>query len=87
MNIMSPEKKWVKSWSRGKKKTQAPLKNKAIWVLHNHYPQPQQSRLHTVEIAPFRLRMKSMKYPPPAVIDFIFNPMEATGFSLYSGKY
>ena len=36
MNIMSPEKKWVKSWSRGKKKTQAPLKNKATWVLHNH---------------------------------------------------
>ncbi len=36
MNKMSPEKKWVKSWSRGKKKTQAPLKNKATWVLHNH---------------------------------------------------
>jgi hypothetical protein len=33
---MSPEKKWVKSWSRGKKKTQAPLKNKATWVLCNH---------------------------------------------------
>ncbi len=33
---MRPEKKWVKSWSRGKKKTQAPLKNKATWVLHNH---------------------------------------------------
>jgi hypothetical protein len=36
MKIMSPEKKWVKSWSRGKKKTQAPLKNKATRVLCNH---------------------------------------------------
>ena len=36
MNKMSPEKKWVKSGSRGKKKTQAHLKNKATWVLHNH---------------------------------------------------
>ena len=68
---MSGEKNWVEIWSRGKKKTRSPLRNNGFRVLHNHYPQPQQSRLHTVEIAPFRLRMKSMKYPPPAVIDFI----------------
>ena len=29
-------KKWVKSWSRAKKKTRAPLKNKAARVLRNH---------------------------------------------------
>ena len=33
---MAREKKWVKSWSRDKKKTRAPLKNKATRVLCNH---------------------------------------------------
>lgn len=32
-------------------------------------PQPIWSRLHTVELASYRLRKDSMKYPPPAVIE------------------
>ena len=39
MKIMSPEKKWIKSWPRGKKKTRIQLKNKGILVFGNHYPQ------------------------------------------------
>ena len=38
MKIMSPEKKWIKSWPRGKKKTRIPLKNKvatAHWAAHS----------------------------------------------------
>ena len=38
MKIMAREKKWVKSWSRAKKKARAPLKNKTNRVLcyHSH---------------------------------------------------
>ena len=32
-------------------------------------PQPIWSRLHTVELASYRLRKDSMKFPPPAVIE------------------
>ena len=36
MKIMAREKKWVKSWSRAKKKARAPLKNKTTRVLCYH---------------------------------------------------
>jgi len=36
IKIKCPEKKWVKSWSRGKMKTRIPLKNKEILVFGHH---------------------------------------------------
>ena len=45
MKIMAREKKWVKSWSRAKKKARAPLKNKTTRVLcyHSHSIPPNAS--------------------------------------------